>query len=130
MFFFQIIAQAETTSPSAIAEIVAQFGVLGILAWFLYHTTSTVIPGINRENAESVKAVNEKHASSVNSIVTDHKATILDLADRFDRNLREERDARRIEISEERKLRQMELAELASAMREVKCEAKPPPARQ
>lgn len=62
---------------------VTSLGVAAILAWFLWYTTSTLIPGMHREHT----AANEKlHA--------EHLAVTERICDLFTESLREERDLR------------------------------------
>lgn len=82
------------------SDFLQLFGVLGVLVWFLYYTTKTVIPNIHKQNNELIS-----------KIIADHKEAQIAVTEKFDVNLREERDARRTEIREEREFRAAEIKE-------------------
>jgi len=58
-------------------------GVAAILAWFMWYTTSTLIPGMHREHTV---ASEKQH--------TEHLATVERICDQFTESLREERTLR------------------------------------
>lgn len=104
-----MLANIEMT---AVSEFVQQFGVLGILAWFLWYTTKVTIPNIHKHNNDLIE-----------KIISDHRNTISEVTQRFSDDLRGERDARRLEITEERQLRKQEMQEIHDAMKSIKCAA-------
>lgn len=41
------------------------FGIGGILAWYLYYTTSTLIPGLNDKHTKSIETVVDKFTAEL-----------------------------------------------------------------
>ena len=83
------IAQIAPT-PDWVA-IVAPLGVGGVLAWFLWHTSSHTIPTLIKDNQEAIK-----------EIVKSNDTATAQAAKSFTDSLREERQERQSERKEDR----------------------------
>lgn len=74
-------------SPDAMSGIVSSLGVLGVLVWYLYYTTTKTLPDLNKSHNEAMQNIVIKHNESVKQIT-----------DSFEKSLLDERNDRRQEL--------------------------------
>ncbi len=51
------------------AEIIGQFGLYGILAWYLYYNTSIAIPNLMKNHEENHKRLTEANNATIREVV-------------------------------------------------------------
>jgi len=71
-----------------ITALITALGIPGVLVWFLYHTTTSTIPGLTKLYTESTERTSVKFAETQKAI-----------SDNFAATLKEERLYRREEIT-------------------------------
>lgn len=88
--FLPMLAEA-SLDPTAMGwiDLVRTLGIAGILAWYLYHTTTVTLPKLN-----------EKYTESVQKISDTNNATVQRICKEFQDSIKEERDARREEVAD------------------------------
>lgn len=84
-----------------VVQLVGQLGVAGVLAWYLYHTTTKTIPDLTKQHNETMDNIVNKFSDTLRVTVED------------------ERKAREKEIESERRSREKELASVQSAMGKI-----------
>ena len=89
--------QAEPTS-SVITQIITNLGVLGVLVWFMFYTTTKTIPTLNTQHAARLDSAQKTHAEQIDRLVAAKNSAIQRMTEEFSQSLREERVARREEI--------------------------------
>lgn len=88
--FLPVLAEA-SLDPTAMGwiDLVRTLGIAGILAWYLYHTTTVTLPKLN-----------EKYTESVQKISDTNNATVQKICKEFQDSIKEEREARREEVAD------------------------------
>ena len=66
-----------------------QVGVAGVLAWYLYYTTTVTFPKISDSHLEKIERISDKQ-----------NATVEKVCESFESCIREERQARKEELKE------------------------------
>ena len=89
--------QAEPTAP-IITQIITNLGVLGVLVWFMFYTTTKTIPTLNTQYTERMDAAQKYHAEQMERLVSAKNVAIQKMTEEFTQALREERIARKEEI--------------------------------
>jgi len=84
-----------------VVQLVGQLGVAGVLAWYLYHTTTKTIPDLTKQHNETMDKIATKFSDTLRVTIDD------------------ERKARDREVENERKAREKEIAALQSALPKV-----------
>jgi len=84
-----------------IVQLVGQLGVAGVLAWYLYHTTTKTIPDLTQRHNESMEKIATKFSDTLRLTIDD------------------ERKARDKEVESERRAREKEVAALQSALPKI-----------
>jgi len=84
-----------------VVQLVGQLGVAGVLAWYLYHTTTKTIPELTKQHNETMDKIATKFSDTLRVTIDD------------------ERKARDREVENERKAREKEIAALQSALPKV-----------
>lgn len=84
-----------------VVQLVGQLGVAGVLAWYLYHTTTKTIPDLTKQHNETMDKIATKFSDTLRVTIDD------------------ERKARDREVENERKSREKEIAALQSALPKV-----------
>ena len=82
-------------------HLVGQLGVAGVLAWYLYHTTTKTIPDLTKQHNETMDKIATKFSDTLRVTIDD------------------ERKARDREVENERKACEKEIAALQSALPNV-----------
>lgn len=77
------------TDTSAIEKLVATFGTLIALAWYMYQNTKVTIPTIHKDNREAIEKLTETHERSQH-----------ELGRLFSDSLKEERESRETQARE------------------------------
>lgn len=83
---------------------ILSLGSSGILAWFLWYTTSTLLPRKDREHKQAMVTLHEEHRKEWAALQREHREAMALLYRDFTQQLAEERKMR----EEERKLRERE----------------------
>lgn len=76
-------------STDTLPQIIGQFGVLGVLIWYLYYTTTKTLPELNKI-----------HNEQLDKVVAVHDQSIKDITSKFTEALADERAARKEELEE------------------------------
>ena len=74
-------------SPDIIPNVISSAGVLAVLIWYLYYTTTKTLPDITT-----------RHYTQIQAITEIHKKSIENLTEQFAKSLIDERHDRKIEI--------------------------------
>lgn len=88
-------------TSETVVQLVGQLGVAGVLAWYLYHTTTKTIPDLTKQHNETMDKIATKFSDTLRVTIDD------------------ERRAREKEVENERKAREKELASLQSTLPKI-----------
>lgn len=88
-------------TAETVVQLVGQLGVAGVLAWYLYHTTTKTIPDLTKQHNETMDKIATKFSDTLRVTIDD------------------ERRAREKEVENERKAREKELASLQSTLPKI-----------
>lgn len=88
-------------TSETVVQLVGQLGVAGVLAWYLYHTTTKTIPDLTKQHNETMDKIATKFSDTLRLTIDD------------------ERRAREKEVENERKAREKELASLQSTLPKI-----------
>lgn len=86
-FLGQVSEATGTENMEWIGTIIGQIGVVGVLVWYLYHTTTKTLPDLE-----------DRHSKTIEDITKTHSDTIKEISDKFDGTLKEERTTRKLEL--------------------------------
>ncbi len=80
---------AESVSHVSWNGVFAQLGVVAVLVWYLWYTTSVSFPRMQTS-----------HDTKTQAIIVKHDDTIREIVEKFDKTIRDERSERRTDLTQ------------------------------